>query len=320
MSFIYTQFFVIPPYPTHSFSGRTVIVTGSNVGLGLESARHFTRLNAAKVILAVRNTSAGADAKASIEKTTKRTGVVEVWQLDLGNYASVKAFAEKANSLERVDVLLENAGIATGKFKIAEGNESTITVNVISTVLLACLMLPKLQETAAKFSMKTHLTIVSSEVHGWTSFKERNEPKIFEGLADEKIANMADRYPLSKLLEILIVRHITPSVSKSYPGVILNTANPGLCHSSLAREAGWFLYFLKLVLARTTEVGARTLVAPATVGEESHGKYMSNSVVSDGDLSAFVKSEEGAQTGRKVWGELREMLEGISEGSTKNLD
>ena len=320
MSFIYNQLFVTPTVPTHDFTSQTVIVTGSNVGLGLEAARHFTRLNASKVILAVRNTAAGEEAKASIEKTTKRTSVVEVWQLDLCSYSSVTAFAEKAKALERLDVLLENAGIATGTFRLAEGHESTLTINVISTFLLACLLMPKLQETAEKFSTKAHLTIVSSEVHGWTSFKERNEESIFEVLDDEKRTDMSDRYPLSKLLEILAVRHIAPLVSKAYPGVVLNTTTPGLCHSSLARDAGWGLYLLKLVLARTTEVGSRTLVSPTTAGEESHGKYFINGVVGEGELSALAKSEEGAQAGAKVWKELKVMLEEVSKGVTKDLD
>jgi len=116
------------------------------------------------------------------------------------------------------------------------------------------------------------------------------------------------------------VRHIAPLVSKAYPGVVLNTTTPGLCHSSLARDAGWGLYLLKLVLARTTEVGSRTLVSPTTAGEESHGKYFINGVVGEGELSALAKSEEGAQAGARVWKELKVMLEEVSKGVTKDLD
>lgn len=318
MSFLYDQFFVKPPYPTNTFTGQTIIVTGSNVGLGLEAARHFVRLDAAKVILAVRNLKAGEEAKSSIEKTTKRSGVVEVWELDLGSYASVKSFAAKAQSLERIDVLLENAGIAVATFRLAEQDESTITVNVVSTFLLAFLLLPKLQETASKTSTKPHLTVVSSEVHGWTPFKQRENPEIFKALA-EKDSDLSDRYPLSKLLEVLVIRQIAPETAKAYPDVTLNLVNPGLCHSSLARDAGWFLYFLKLLTARTTEVGARTLVAAAETGPEGHGQYMTNSVISEKAVSEFAKSGEGKQTGQRVWKELKGKLEGISPGVTKEI-
>lgn len=113
--------------PTATYEGQTVIVTGANVGLGLEAARHIVNLGAARVILAVRSIDKGEAAKKDIETTTGKTGVVEVWQLDLSSYASVEEFAAKALKLDRLDVLLENAGIATSSFKLLEDNESTVT-------------------------------------------------------------------------------------------------------------------------------------------------------------------------------------------------
>lgn len=83
------------------------------------------RLNAEKVILACRSLDKGEAAKKDIETTTKRAGVIEVWQLDLGSYASVKKFAERAKELPRLDSIVENAGISTRNFTAVEGNEST---------------------------------------------------------------------------------------------------------------------------------------------------------------------------------------------------
>lgn len=84
--------FIGLPYPTKKFTGQTVIVTGSNVGLGLEAARHFVRLDAAKVIIAVRAISKGEEAARSIAESTGRPDIVDVWPIDLTNYGSVKAF------------------------------------------------------------------------------------------------------------------------------------------------------------------------------------------------------------------------------------
>lgn len=314
-SFIYSQLFVKPPYPTTSCAGQSVIVTGSNVGLGLEAARHFVRLGAAKVILAVRNTAAGEDAKRSIEQSTKRQGVCEVWELDLASYASVKSFAAQASKLPRLDVLLENAAIATRNFALAENDERSITVNVVSTFLLALLLLPKLRETAKKFQTTPRLTIVTSEVHSRTNLPERDAANIFKELTDNP--NMKSRYPTSKLLEVLLVREIAPQIKDS--GVILNLVNPGLCHSKLSREAPWILELVKFFLARSTEVGSRTLVHGATAGPETHGQYLSDARVADEMVSQFVKSPEGEKAQKKVWGELREKLEAIQPGVTKNL-
>ncbi|KAK5199133.1 hypothetical protein LTR96_003497 [Exophiala xenobiotica] len=319
MSFLWSQLIVRLPYPTASFAGQTVIVTGSNTGLGKEAARHFARLGASKVILAVRNTKAGDAAKKDIEATTKcDASVIEVWPLDLSSYDSVKAFASRASSdLPRIDVLLENAGIATQQFDFAEGHERTITVNVISTFLLALLLLPKLRSTAKEFKTTPHLTIVSSEVHGWTKFPEWKEPNTFTALDDKAKTNFDERYPTSKLLEVLVVREIAPKMADS--GVVLNYLNPGLCHSELAREAGWGLWIMKLLLARSTEVGSRTLVAAAVAGPGSHGKYMTDAVVDDSHLSPFVRSDDGKAAEKKVWTELSEILETVQPGVTKNI-
>lgn len=181
------------PYPEKKFAGQTIIVTGSNTGLGLEAARHFTRLDAEKVILAVRNLEKGEAAKRSIEETTGRKGVPEVWQLDLSSYESVKQFVRKAEGLKRLDAIVENAGIATHKYTVFEDNESTITTNVVSTFLLGLMILPKLRETATKYNITPHLAVVSSEVHAFTSFPEKSSPKILKTLNDKETANMSDR-------------------------------------------------------------------------------------------------------------------------------
>lgn len=322
-NFVYSQRFVTPASPTHSFSGQTVIVTGGNNGLGKEAARHITQLGASKVIIAARNLQKGHEAREDFLKTTGRDGaVIEVWELDLSSYDSVKAFAERASSLERLDVLLANAGMQTSRYSTAEGHERTITVNVISTFLLALLLLPKLKESASRFNIEPRLTIVSSEVHSWVNPAAFPKTNIFPSLDSETLP--LNRYFVSKLLEILIVREIAPSLRDS--PVILNVLNPGLCYSGFAAQDGGGMIkdagiavFMLVMGARTTEVGSRTLVAAAAAGRESHGKYMYDGLVNDGFVSPWAQSDEGALVGRRTWEELSAILEKISPGVTGNL-
>ena len=321
--------------PHGSFEGKTIIVTGSNVGLGYEAAKHFARLGAAKLILAVRSVEKGEKARKQIEaETDLRQGIVETWQLDLGSYDSVKKFAARASQeLDRVDVLCENAGIAAATYRQFEGEESTITTNVISTFLLAFLMLPKLKETASRFSTRPVLTIVSSEVHHWSAFKEPRqaaEGQIFEDLSDPKKANMGDRYPLSKLLEVFIIRQMAalrPTRASSSAAadpardcpITINTVNPGFCHSELAREAGALspVTLMKMFLARTTEVGSRTLVHAAGCGPDTHGQYLSDCDIEP--PSKLVRSDEGEKLQGRIYNELTKKLEKIAPGCTSNL-
>lgn len=127
---------------------------------------------------------------------------------------------------------------------------------------------------------------------------------------------MTTRYPVSKLLEVLVVRELAAQTGPDYP-ITINCLNPGFCHSELAREAGWGLYLMKLFLARSTEVGSRAIVTAAIAGPETHGLYMSESIIAEPSL--LVQSEEGLRAQKKVWSELLMKLESISLGVTANL-
>jgi len=108
--------------------GRTVIVTGSNVGLGLEAAKRFYAMNPARLILAVRTLSKGEDAKRVILEDGKKVGPhgtvngetnIDVWALDLSSFESTQQFAKKCETeLERIDILLENAAVQTGDWSV----------------------------------------------------------------------------------------------------------------------------------------------------------------------------------------------------------
>lgn len=321
LHFLWGQWLFTPPYPTESFKGQTIIVTGANTGLGKEACRHFVRLDAEKVVIACRRTSAGEEAKADIEKTTGRKGVLEVWELDLASHDSVRAFAKRAQQLPRLDCLLENAGLASGQWYLIDGVERTVAVNVISTILLGILLLPKLKETATKYNVRPRLTFVSSNVHSHTECPERKYPgKLFENLNDESKAKKAERYPVSKLL--LTVSFLSLVDEYFSPGdksaVTLNILNPGLCYSELSREAGFTFRIMQALFgARSTEVGSRTLVNGAGARPDSHGKYLSNCQVEP--MSPFIFTEEGQKLQKRTWTELKEILERDQPGLFANL-
>ncbi|KAJ5787637.1 hypothetical protein N7457_002627 [Penicillium paradoxum] len=318
MGFLYSQLFVTPTSPTQSFAGQTVLVTGANVGLGLEAARHITRLGASRVILGVRNVAAGEEAKEDIERSTGRSSVCEVWKVDLASYESVIAFAGRISQLPRLDAVILNAGIATAKFNTAEGYEQSITVNVINSLFLGLLLLPTLKATRQTDPSRTpRLSFVVSEVHAWVGFPEWIEDQPMKVLSNPEKAKMNERYQLSKLLEVLLVRELASRLRGS--DVIINMLNPGLCHSQLGREGSIPLRLLKLGLARSTEVGSRTLVAGATAGVESHGAYMTDGHVENTASSSFVRSEEGRQAREKLWAELSTILEGVHPGIMQNV-
>jgi retinol dehydrogenase-12 len=148
-------------------------VTGGNGGLGREAIRHFVGLGAAKVVLACRSVEKGEAARAEIEAAggpltgAGVEGVVEVWNVDLASFESVRQFCRRAEAeLERIDVLVANAGLLMNRFVEADdGWESQIAVNVISTFLMALMLLPKMRETAARCNVVPRIVVVTSNGH-----------------------------------------------------------------------------------------------------------------------------------------------------------
>ena len=257
-----------------------------------------------------------------------------VWELDLSRHASVIAFTEKAQrELERIDGVVLNAAVETVTFELAEGLEKTVTVNVVSTILLAVLLLPKMRETAGKFGSAAglggvpHVSIVGSIVHRSAKAKDLSALKeggMLTGLSDKKRADMKDRYNMSKLLVMFCVRELAARIEeakrvKGKAVVVINNPAPGWCRTELFRETydTWpppqKLAFR--MMAREAEDGARTLVHGVVAGRESQGQYLSECVVKQ--PSPFVRSREGAVVQKRLWEEVVGKLEDIRPGVTE---
>jgi retinol dehydrogenase 12 len=101
---------------------------------------------------------------------------------------------------------------------------------------------------------------------------------------------------------------------------IITTVNPGFCKSELGRDGAPFLALVKLMrylLARSTEVGSRTLLAGACAGEGSHGMYMSD--CENRDVVPWIETEEGARVQKKVYQQTLAVLERVEPGISKNI-
>lgn len=283
-STVFSNFFIHLPYPDANLQGQTIIVTGSNTGLGFEAGRHLARLGVDKLIMGVRNMEKGEKARREILSSEKRDeSTIEVWPLDMDSYKSVKEFADRASNLPRLDAILANAGIFTTTYSVTEDNEKTITTNVVSTFLLSLLLLPKLRQSSEQFSIVSRIVIPNSALHYIAPLKELdiNGEDILARLNDHGKADMASRYPVSKLLVIYVVRELADRLKASKrPLVIINTPNPSYCKSQLMhgpdQSTGFGIKAAEKILARSTEAGSRTLVHGLLSGPESHGQYMTN--------------------------------------------
>jgi NAD(P)-dependent dehydrogenase (short-subunit alcohol dehydrogenase family) len=172
-----------------SFAGRTVIVTGANSGLGAITARELARVGA-QVILAVRNTGRGEAAARDM------TGDVEVRQLDLGELASVRQFAD---GVDAVDVLINNAGVmAIPHGTTADGFETQIGTNHLGHFALTNLLLPKLTDRVVTVSSLLHwMGYISLRDLNWTS----RPYSAWVAYGQSKLANLMFTSELQRRLE-----------------------------------------------------------------------------------------------------------------------
>jgi hypothetical protein len=135
----------------------------------------------------------------------------------------------KVNLYLLVKQVLGNAGIGTRTFKMTEDNEETITTNVVSLFLLAFLIYPKLRESASKYNTQTYFSVTASELYEVATFKESKVPvgQIFKTLNNKETANMNDRYNVSKLLGIFMVKQMAAMFPLENNKVIINCTAPG---------------------------------------------------------------------------------------------
>lgn len=114
----------------------------------------------------------------------------------MASYASVQEFAKKlSEELDRIDGVVCNAGIMIDEWSTSEGMETSIFVNVISTLFLGALLMPKLSDCGRQFGMRPTLVFIVS-VLGYTVKSEMDKSReggIFAGLNDPKRANMDSR-------------------------------------------------------------------------------------------------------------------------------
>lgn len=115
----------------------------------------------------------------------------------MASKTSIQSFADKASTeLDRIDGFVANAGVMVDKWSSAEGMETSVQVNVVNTLLLGVLLMPKLSGVASKLATTCPtLTFVVSAL-GYTAKGEMEKSRggnIFEGLNDQRRANMDQR-------------------------------------------------------------------------------------------------------------------------------
>ncbi len=196
-------------------SGRTVIVTGANSGIG-EAAASALAGAGARVVLAVRNTDKGRAAAAGMP------GETEVRPLDLASLASVREFAASWDG--EIDLLINNAGVMVPPLsRTEEGFELQFGTNHLGHFALTNLLLER---------VSGRVVTVSSGMHRAGSID-------FDDLNWERRPYRAWRaYGQSKLANLLFTAELQRRLTEAGSAVIATAAHPGYAATNLQFHSG----------------------------------------------------------------------------------
>lgn len=228
--------------------GKTVVITGANTGIGRATA-HALATRGARVFFACRSRE---KTEPVIEAMRRATGNPELFfhELDLADLAKVRASAKALlATIERLDVLINNAGLVRVRELTAQGFEMTFGVNHLAHLLFTLLLEPALVKAAP-----SRVVTVASRAHERTSrpidyASLRRPTASFLGWSEymqSKLANMLSHFALDRRWR-----------SK---GVHTYAVHPGVIASSIWRQAPTPLRQVAMAFMRTEEEGARSSV------------------------------------------------------------
>lgn len=293
LGFLWRQFTRPKPLPAGiTLAGKVAIVTGSNVGLGFSACRQLLELGLSHLIMGVRSQAKG-DAAATELRRDFPSAMISVWIVDMESYDSVRAFASRCESLNRIDIAILNAGLIKTSYTVvrATGNEVTLQVNYLSTALLTILLLPILKaKKIAGASRRPVLTLVGSDLM-YENEVELQSP-VLPQFQREETFNQFSWYGKSKLLQTIFVSKLAEFVSAN--DVLVNVSNPGMTGGTDFFR-GYPALMMKLIaisqwiLARPVNVAATTYLDAVLVqGEKSHGSFTSDWTIKPSVISPLI--------------------------------
>jgi NAD(P)-dependent dehydrogenase (short-subunit alcohol dehydrogenase family) len=291
-------------------SGRVIIVTGANSGIGFETAKELGR-KGAEIIFACRDQTKAQKALGRIRAEIPGFKG-EVILLDLANLQSIRNFAEQYHSkYDRLDVLLNNAGIMMVPYSLTvDGFENQFGTNHLGHFALTGLLINLLLQTQG-----SRVVNVSSNAHyaGEDDFSDllyQNGKSYSPQLA----------YSRSKLANLLFTYELQRRLSARDAQTIVTASHPGISNTALADHIfeHWHIKPLRSlmgILFQSAAMGAlpslRAAVDPDALGGQYYGPDGS------GERSGYPVEVQSSQASRnldtagKLW-EVSEGLTGIS--------
>ncbi len=270
------------PSDVPDLTGRTVVVTGANSGLGLEATLRFAR-SGASVVMACRTVEKGEAARARVVGAVGGDAAdrLRVRTLDLADLASVAAFADAlAEETDQVGVLLNNAGVlAVPHRTTADGFELQVGTNHLGHVALTARLWPLVVAGAGDGHGDSRVVTVSSDAHRIARLDRSNL------ISDKGYVRVLD-YGLSKMANLLFTTELDHRVRAAGLPVRAVGVHPGVSGtdlfgdfasglpSFLGKAIGSTVVGLNRLATSPPSVACWPLVRAATDPDVRSGEYL----------------------------------------------
>jgi len=269
----------------HQFiSGKTVIITGANSGIGKQTALDLAQ-RGARIVLAGRDSPKSRAAYDELVAAVPGAHF-ELRALDLGSFDSIRGFAEMAaEELEKIDVLLNNAGTMPSRLELTEeGFEAQIGVNYLGHYLLTRLLLPKLQAGGP-----ARVIHVSSMLHSRGDID-------FDNFRGEKGYKAFDAYYQSKLANLLFSNELARRLEGS--GVTSNALHPGGIRTDIMRHSNILIRLATSLIFKPVSEGAKT---PVMLASDPDLGAISGRYFDDGKEKSPASRALDLELAKKLW-------------------
>jgi NAD(P)-dependent dehydrogenase (short-subunit alcohol dehydrogenase family) len=257
-------------------AGRTVLVTGANSGLGLQSAEVLAG-KGARVLLGCRSAERGEQALHKVSAVAAGPAP-ELVRLDLSELSSVREAAATVRELtgDALDVLINNAGLmAPPKILTKDGFESQFGTNYLGHAALTWLLMPALRGGSdARVVTLSSVAATGAKIHFEDPNFEHRRYNAAAGYGQSKLANQAFALELDRRLRaadehvISVVAH--PGFTVTGLGTVMARAYGPVLRTAISTG----IKLGNLVLAQSVEAGALPQLFAATAPEVLGGDYI----------------------------------------------
>lgn len=292
-------------------TGRTVVITGSNCGIGFETAQALAGAGA-NIIFACRNREKGEEALRRCQAMHPQSNLAFI-PLDLASVESIQQFCSDIKD-KTIDTLICNAGLmATEYQETKEGLEMTVGVCHFGHFLLTQLLMPQLLRAKEQSGNDPRIVMVSSESHRMPAKLNFNK---FPLNKSNRFSPLT-AYGQAKLCNALFANELQRRYGDQ--GLTACSLHPGaLITTSFGRDSGFLSLFFKLVspLTKNPNQGAATTVYCAShdKSDELAGKYFSHC-----KPVRSTKEANNPETARKLWEVSEGWVEGLNDATESLL-